>query len=139
MGVRLALALFASSLLAYDAGCGTSAVGGCGFVNGPQSATFDTRCSPNDLTSVVATGPCAIPDAGVSWYVGKEGTVSVLSPSPGVCHIELIFATGFTYSADVTFNSQEGECASSNVPILGPFMVDNPIDTCVALDAGADE
>jgi hypothetical protein len=61
------------------------------------------------------------------------------SPSPGVCHIELIFATGFTYSTDVMFNSQEGECASSNVPILGPFTVNNPSDTCVALDAGGDE
>jgi hypothetical protein len=131
------LATVVAGLLAVAAGCRTNAGFGC-LVNGPQYATFNLSC-PNDLTSIVVTGSCANPDGGAGWYVGKDGTVSVSSPSPGVCHIELIFATGFTYSTDVMFNSQEGECASSNVPILGPFTVNNPSDTCVALDAGGDE
>jgi hypothetical protein len=104
-------------------------------MTGAVAATFNLSCSPNDLTSVVATGPCADPDASLSWYTGKETqwAVGVVSPSPGVCHIELTFATGFTYSADVTFTEQTA-CNSFIGPTSGPFMVNNPSDTC--LDAG---
>lgn len=119
-----------------------------------MAATFRLSCNPNDLTKVDVTGPCALnppdggfrvydPDAGLAWYTGAatEWYVGVFASAPGVCHIELIFATGFTYSQDVTFDWQ-GECGEHYIgPTSGPFTVNNPSSTCMALpaaDAGAD-
>ncbi len=108
-----------------------------------EFATFDLGCSPNDLVSVVASGPCSTPDAGLAYYTGggSERQVSVGSSAPGDCHIVLTFATGFTYSADVTFTTRTvcGHCPYV-APTSDPFTVNNPSNTCVALpDAGADE
>jgi hypothetical protein len=112
------------------------------------SATFLLSCGTPNLTSVVATGPCATPDASASHYKAApagayESILSVESATPGDCHIELTFATGFTYSADVTFTQHGGpECKWSYVgPTSGPFTVNNPSDTCVDArpDGGADE
>jgi len=121
-------------------GCPSSCIGAA-------YATFDLACSPNDLASVVATGPCAMPDAGVSYYTGTETEllVTVGSPEAGVCHVALRFATGFSYEQDVTFTSQAdptpkgcSPCPSFIGPTVGPWAVNNPSDTCVALpDAGA--
>ncbi len=61
-------------------------------------------------------------------------------PDSESSHIVLTFATGFTYSADVTFTTHTscGGC-SYQAPTSGPFTVNNPADTCVALpDAGAE-
>ena len=108
------------------------------------AATFELSCSPNDLTNVIATGPCATPDAALSWYTGSatEWDVAVTSAGPGACHVELTFATGFTYSADVTFALQTiesppgcPECPPYVGPTSGPFMVDNPSDTCDSMPA----
>jgi hypothetical protein len=75
------------------------------------------------------------------------GTVFVEGQSPGVCHVQLTFATGFTYSTDVTFATQSGgvcggpqcKCGDYLAPTSGPFTVHNPSDTCVAApDAGAE-
>ena len=83
------------------------------------------------------------------------GTVVVQGQSPGVCHVKLTFATGFTYSTDVTFASQSGgvcggpqcKCGDILAPTPGPggftvpVTVNNPSDTCLAAageDAGAD-
>ena len=69
----------------------------------------------------------------------SESDVTVFSAGPGVCHIELTFATGFTYSTDVTFTqvSEDGcACPSLFAATSGPFTVNNPSDTCV--DAGLD-
>jgi hypothetical protein len=118
--------------------------GQCNACEEAGFATFDLSCSPNDLTSVVASGPCAIPDASLEQYTGPatEWFVAVGSPSPGECHIVLTFATGFTYSADVAFTSRIVGCAGcppSIGPTGGPFTVNNPSDTCVAVPhAGAD-
>jgi hypothetical protein len=76
-----------------------------------------------------------------------SGRVFVESQSPGVCHIELTFATGFTYPADVTFTLHPGgvcggpqcKCGDYLAPTSGPFTVNNPSNTCVAIpDAGDD-
>jgi hypothetical protein len=109
-----------------------------------ESATFHLSCNPNDLVSVVATGPCSNPDASLEWYTGAETEwdVAVTAQSPGECHIVLTFATGFTYSTDVTFTSQNQGCGCPSflgpVPGTGAITVNNPADTCVALprDAG---
>jgi hypothetical protein len=135
--------------LLLAAGCdgleGHACPGGC---TSAAFATFKLSCSPNDLVSVVASGPCAHPDASLSWYTGAatEWFVAVGSESPGTCQVVLTFATGFTYSADVTFTSQTdpsppgcGQCPAYIGPTGGPFVVDNPIDTCVALVDAGDE
>ena len=81
-----------------------------------------------------------MPDASLSWYTGRgtEAMVSIGSRSPGVCAITLTFATGFTYSTNVTFTSQTlanlpgcPQCPAFIGPADGPFRVDNPSDTCV--------
>jgi hypothetical protein len=82
-----------------------------------------------------------VPDASVESYTGPAGQdVGISSPTPGTCHIELIFRTGFTYTADVTFSSQTAgscrECPSYIGPTSGQFMVKNPSSTCV--DAASD-
>jgi hypothetical protein len=121
-------------------GCPSSCIGAA-------YATFNLACSPNDLASVVATGPCAMPDAGVDDYTGTESEflVAVGSPEAGACHVTLQFATGFSYEADVTFTSQADPvpkgctpCPSFIGPTAGPWTVNNPGDTCVALPASAD-
>jgi hypothetical protein len=110
-------------------------------------AIFSLSCSPNDLISVEATGPCSMPDAGLSWYTGTatEWYVAVGSRSPGTCHVLLTFESGFTFSADVTFASQNHDrtcgCPPFIGPTSGPFIVNNPGDTCVdaSTDARSDE
>ncbi len=84
-----------------------------------------------------------MPDAGLSSYM-RYGNVYVGTESPGVCHVELIFASGFTYSADVTFVLRPGgvcggpqcKCGDYVTPTSGSFTVNNPNNTCV--DAGLD-
>jgi hypothetical protein len=128
------------------AGCSVSTPqplcpGGC---TSDAPANFKLSCSPNDLVSVVATGPCAIPDASVSHYTGTaaEWLALVSSRGPGTCHVVLTFATGFTYSQDVTFVVVPRDscgCPSYISAQGGPFEVNNPPDTCVPLaDAGAE-
>jgi hypothetical protein len=112
----------------------------CGTCPESLPAVFNLSCDATDLTSVVATGPCAM-DASLSSYLGN-GAVFVRSEDPGTCHVTLTFATGFAYSADVTFASQPGgvcggpqcKCGDYVAPTSGPFSVSNPSSTCV--DAG---
>jgi hypothetical protein len=119
----------------------------CGSCPSNEQAVLQLSCGSNDLKSVTTTGPCSMPEAGLSSYVGN-GSVFVQSDGPGVCHIELTFATGFTYSADATFATHSGgvcggpQCTCP--PVIAPtqttFMVNNPSTTCVdaGLDAAAD-
>lgn len=73
-----------------------------------QPAIFDLSCGPTDLASVALSGPCFVADASPSNYLfgPASKSVAIRSPSPGTCHVVLTFATGFTYSADVTFTLQ---------------------------------
>ena len=110
---------------------------------GVTDATFNLSCDPTDLTSVVLSGPCA-GEASLSTYVvAGEPYVHIGSLSPGVCHVQLAFSNGFTYSADVTFVSQTDDsgpgcppCAAYIGPTQSMFVVNNPSTTC--LDAGLD-
>jgi hypothetical protein len=108
-------------------------------------AVFSLSCHPTDLTSVAVSGPCAMNDASLANYVFGP-YIDVSSPSPGMCHVELRFASGFTYSADVSFGLQMdssppgcGQCPPHIGPIHGTFTVNNPSTTCVdaGIDAGA--
>ena|SRR5579863_7586584 len=143
MTVRCAVAL---SLLVAFGGVG------CGQKSCPpetcaanELATFDLSCVPTNLTSVALSGACATDDASPANYVFGPNSAYLRfgSPHPGVCHVELTFATGFRYSADVTFVSESGganacggTCSSFVAPTQGTFAVNNPSITCV--DAGSD-
>jgi hypothetical protein len=77
----------------------------------------------------------------VGSYTGRfsELLVTVGSPSPGTCHVELVFANGFKYATDVSFAFQNIGCGCAS--FIGPasggsVTVNNPSDTCIALDAG---
>jgi hypothetical protein len=135
----LAVAVFAGgTLLALLADCGSE---GC-TVSCPIPygfATFNLSCSATDLTNVAVSGPCATDDASPSYYVAGQ-SIEINSPTPGVCHVELTFATGFTYSTDVNFMSQTAPnppvcCPLLTAPTQTSFTVNNPSTTCV--DAGA--
>jgi hypothetical protein len=84
----------------------------CGVCRGDEGATLNLSCATNDLQSVVATGPCTIPDTNVlsqsTGWAANNGKVLVQVQGPGACQIEPTFATGFKYSTTVTFASQPG-------------------------------
>jgi hypothetical protein len=141
--VRCAAAL--GLLVVFVGGCSKSAC--CGLCPASEPAIFELSCGSTDLTSVVATGPCDTPYARASSYV-SDGTVVVGSEGAGVCHVALTFATGFTYSADVTFTSKPGgvcggpecTCPDPTLATSGPFPVNDPSNACVdaGLDAGGE-
>jgi hypothetical protein len=109
-----------------------------------QPAIFQLSCGPTDLTSVSLSGACATADASPTGdaFGSASASVAVTSPNPGQCHVVLTFATGFTYTADVTFTVQTDNggpgCPSSTytAPTQQSFTVHNPSTTCV--DAGPD-
>jgi hypothetical protein len=122
-------------LLVVACSASTPCSAGC---TAASSATFLMSCNPNDLVAITTNGPCTNSDAGLSWYTGAETkwAAAVFAASPGTCHVVLTFATGFTYSADVTFTEQSQSCGCpSYVGPNGPggFQVNNPPDTCAAI------
>jgi hypothetical protein len=134
MGVALSLGVLAGGLVTVLGGCGTLG-DQCDSCHAALGAIFNFACSPSDLTSVAVSGPCSLIDASVWQRAGAKSFDVESPPSPGVCHVELTFATGFTYSADVTFTWQSGGCSgcpSTIGPTQGEFTVNNPRDTCVA-------
>jgi hypothetical protein len=104
-------------------------------------ASFVLMCNPTDLTSVTASGLCALPDASPLVAVSE---LTIYGRSPGVCHVVLTFASGFTYTADVNFVSQTdpeppgcvGTCPPYITATQRTFVVDNPPETCT--DGGTD-
>lgn len=148
-------AVVVAGLLAVVVGGACSTADCCGSCPADRPAIFHLSCTSADVTGVVTTGPCAR-DAGLSLTRGDDaawvGTVFVQGQGPGVCHVELTFAAGFTYSTDVTFATQPGgvcggpqcKCGDYLAPTPGrdgfavPFAVNNPSNTCVVVDAGVD-
>jgi hypothetical protein len=116
----------------------------CGGCTSGGSAAFALTCPWTDLQAVSATGPCATPDGGASW-IAERGAVYVSGDRVGTCHVELVFATGFTYAADVDFALQPGvpcggpqcTCPDYVAPTPGGFEVHNPSSTCVAAPEAA--
>ncbi len=150
--LRLALAVAAVAGGPLLIGCGSSDLG-C-TVSCPtlfSAATFILSCGATDMTNVAVSGPCASGDAALPYSLDSFNpqNLYVGSLSTGICHVELTFATGFTYSTDVTFTSstQSGGCCPGThvTPTVNAFMVNNPSTTCVdagpeagATDIGAD-
>jgi hypothetical protein len=132
-------------LVVLGGGCGKP--GECGFLPysspPPTSAIFDLSCVATDLVTVALSGVCATGDASPSNYLSGQ-SVEISSQTPGVCHVELMFATGFTYSTEVEFTSKTWPIeycnGSGSESYIGPtqvtFSVNNPSTTCV--DAGID-
>lgn len=122
--------------------------GGCGGHSCPalclanKPAVFQLSCGPTDLLNVALSGVCSVGDAGPSSYLFGPASMSLAihSSNAGNCHVSLTFATGFSYSADVTFTLQTDttypDChgCSYTVPTQQTFIVDNPSGTC--MDAG---
>jgi hypothetical protein len=140
----------------------------------PESefAMLDLTC-PAVVTSAQLTGPCApASDASLSDaepFESGGGTapsafggsgfwcsmarlvpftqctqIYLIATEPGICHVALTFADGFTYSTDVTFTwmtlGAAPGCPDPCRPFVGPtqvrFLVDNPSATCI--DGGVD-
>jgi hypothetical protein len=139
----IARCIAALGLLVVLGACETSS-GTCNVVNPPNPASFLLSCASANLTQVGLSGPCATGDASPAHYVSGT-SVDIYSAGAGVCHVELTFETGFTYSTDVTFTSVMAGDPKCPSPIVSPtqstFVVNNPSNTCVndaGLHTGAD-
>jgi hypothetical protein len=135
------LLVLAVALSGFVEGCSRSICDeGDDVSTSAEGALFTLTCASGDLTQIVVTGPCTSGPTSGSYlpvYTTNGSSVTVYSPTPGVCHVELIFAAGFTYSADVTYVWQEEACGSryaAPTSTSAEFAVDNPGDTC--LDGG---
>jgi hypothetical protein len=144
--------------------------GGC--VEG-EEAELQMSC-PTIIASAVLTGVCARaggtsvppgppdaasgggggPEVGTGYgfscgattefpFAGCRGFYLAAS-APGDCHVELTFANGSTYVADIQFEQRSAEvhpgcppCPPYIAPTQATFVVANPSDTCVT-DAGGD-
>jgi hypothetical protein len=150
-GSPMAVALRAAVrclLVVPCAGCSPTPADCSDVIPGNEPAIFNLSCGPTDLTSVALSGPCSTGDASPSNYLFGAVSKSLAfdSPSPGRCHVFLTFATGFTYSTDVTFTSQTDtvppgcHVSSYTAPTQQTFTVNNPGGTCVVhnADAGVD-
>ena len=125
--------------MAASAGCGHS--DNCELV--PSTDTFATlrlSCVQPDLRSVTVSGPCTSGDSGPPYQVYDSYVTVSGPPSPGVCHVDLVFGTGFTFATDLSFVSQSSTSCGDTVTLVGPSpiesFVDNPPATCS--DAGLD-
>jgi hypothetical protein len=133
------LCVLAAGICPLVLGCSSN----CNACATDAYVSLELSCGPSDLTAVQLTGPCpAVGDGGVGEYVNgnMHRLVSFGATSPGTCHVTLVFATGYTFAADVTFSSTNPGCPGC-APVLTPsppwIMVNNPSDTCV-LDSGVD-
>jgi hypothetical protein len=104
--------------------------------------TIDLACAPADLVAVNVTGACAGDtikgaEAGVvAGYFHASGSPSILyvvATQVGICHVQLVFATGYTYSADAQITSvpsDVGGCPASTAATPSVLHVSNPAATC---------
>jgi len=137
-----ALAVVPVVVAGFAAACSTYQ---CNVFPVIPNATLELTCDSPDITSITVSGPCES-DAGPSSFVSPGSIAIANSPTPGVCHVELTFATGFTYATDVTFEPQQfTQCGNGQVdyyvePTESTFMVNNPAATCgdAGTDAGSD-
>jgi hypothetical protein len=111
----------------------------CGACPEGEPAVFELSCASTDLQGVTLTGPCAGRDEAADYTLG-DGKVYVWGATGGACHVELAFASGFTFGADVTFATEPGgvcggpqcKCPDYGSVTSPPVVVHNPASTCVA-------
>jgi hypothetical protein len=114
----------------------------CGGCPEGRPASFELTCATTDLESVKVTGPCT--GGGAGDYTIGNGEVFVWGYAGGACHVDLVFGSGFTYTADISFDTQPGgvcggpqcACPDYGTTDAGPLAVHNPSTTCV--EAGVD-
>jgi len=128
-------ATVAGLLVVAGGGCQShhDCAGGC---SSGSPVVFDLSCGGTDLTSEVLTGVCGPSPSSPDFGGSHQQYVYLRSEQPGDCHVELIFATGFTFSADVHFSSQtdntDPQCPCGYIqPDQTMFTVNNPTSTCV--------
>jgi hypothetical protein len=136
-----AMAALVTSVGLETTGCALGCNDGC---TAWSTAALDLTCAPSDLQTVTATGPCAADGGGTFVGPPTSNLISVFSPTVGTCHVTLVFASGYTFSTNVTFAEMAGGGCGGCPPYIGatsgPISVNNPESTCVALvlDAGSD-
>jgi hypothetical protein len=125
--------------------CGVRGPCPAGCVLTSASAVISVPC-PDGVVAATATGPCTAPSANNSY--------SSIDPSPqkfyvhatgkGTCHVQITFADGYVYAADIQFvehpnNNGPGcpYCPPITDPVSEPPPVIDPGAIC-ASDAGAD-
>lgn len=126
-----------ASLWSVGASCAPcTAAEGC--VTG-ASVSLELSCGPSDLSRVQLTGSCASAASNAGPYGADSKWVGFTSYEAGACHFTLDFASGFTYSGDVTFTEANPGCGCPSylAPSQGTFVVSNPNSTCPA-DAGVE-
>jgi hypothetical protein len=92
-----------------------------GFCGGNETS-FTFSCVPTGPVRVEVGGPCA--QVGVTTNAGFD----VSSATPGVCHLVATFASGYTYSGDVTFRASE--CCGP-APTEFNLAIDLPVNECL--------
>jgi hypothetical protein len=124
-------ALLTLVVAACTQGNGAGNICNCG--TGNDGVSFQLACTPASPPVVTITGPCVIGPSG-------PGTIAVSGNVVGTCHVEMTFASGGTFSTDLTITSEWLACGSDphgcgQVIVATPSEVSVP-DQCG--DAGAD-
>jgi hypothetical protein len=111
------------------------------------NATLQLSCATTEPPTAVVTGPCMFADASPPGTtvpgIGCSSTQCTLfALTSGDCHVVLTFAGGFTYTTDVEFMDVPQACCGCPGTALAASptgaMVDNPMATCAASDAGGE-
>ena len=127
------------SLFATGCDCSQGTYAGNGCLDPGGRVELDLACGPSDLTTVNTSGACSEGSQPAWKYLGGANSVSVPTEEPGDCHIELVFASGYTFATDIQFVSAKQPCSSCS-PHFDPasdqpVAVPNPGSTCSG-DAG---
>jgi hypothetical protein len=134
LGLALASAGSAPMLNAACQPC----TGAEGCITG-AGVTLEFSCGPTDLIRVQLTGACASAqtDGGVFGADGKWFGFG--SEEAGVCTFTAQFASGYTYSGQVTFAEQTPGCGCPSylAPSPATIVVPNPSSTCL-VDGGSE-
>jgi len=137
--------LGAVGLVVVGGGCSAASATCPGNCADPPPAVLDLSCGPTDLQSVVLSGPCAkgYDDATApSQFVSgaRQQLVDIPSLFAGTCHVELTFASGYTFATQIEFTYQPGnaqDCTcGTNQANPAMITVPNPSATCLG-EAGA--
>jgi hypothetical protein len=121
--------------LAGNVGCSSKCPPGT-IVDRAAGPALELSCAQTDLTTVTLSGPCANASAAApNGYIINQGAITILSQTPGLCHVVLKFTTGFTYATDINFTTMTDLCGETFVGASqAQYPVDNPSSTC--LDGG---
>jgi hypothetical protein len=138
--VRVAGVVAVAACFIVCAGEGCTTHHDCPALCTDPQATLDLSCVDTDLTTENLSGACAVGDAGISLVGWDPSYVAVQALRAGDCHVELVFANGFTFSTDITFTTQtddsDPQCPCQYLqPNPQTIAVHNPSSTC--LDASA--